>query len=317
MRPIDLPRVLSPTLADACGISRARVRTELCRGRWRRLAQGVVLTRPDEPTRTDWAHAGLLVAGHRSALTGWDVVRLVGLGARAPAHRDILVLTTIGGSRRVGQAWIRQVAPPLATRLTSADDPQLPLVQVTLLARAIVDTAIAAARPRPVRALVTSAIQRELCSVEDLCEQAIRAPRRHSAALTLALADAVAGARSVAEAEAAQRLRVGDIPPFELNVPIIRAGARIAVADVLWRDLRAALEIDSREFHFSEADWKATGARHNRLTSAGLALTHYPPSATGDPGWVDEVAQWLRGRAHELGVPFSNACAPGQPYLIP
>lgn len=96
----------------------------------------------------------------------------------------------------------------------------------------------------------------------------------------------------------------------------MRGSRVIAVADVLWRDLRAVLEIDSREFHLSEAEWKATMQRHNRLTSAGLALTHYPPSATGDPAWPDEVARWLHHRARELGVRYANSCSLGEPYIL-
>lgn len=316
MQPIDLPRVLTPALAGACGVSPARQRTELRRGRWRRLAQGVLLTRPDEPTRADWAHAGLAIVGEHGALSGWDAVRLVGLGSRTPPRPDVLVLTTRGESRRVGQAWIRKVTPPLASRLSAAEDPVLPLVRVVPLPRAVIDTALTDTRARSVRALITSAVQRELCSVAELTEQLRLAARRDSAAARRALADAAAGARSVAEAEAAQQLRAGDVPPFELNVPILRFGRCVAVADIVWRELRAVLEIDSREFHFSEAEWKATSARHNRLTGAGLALTHYPPSATAEPGWVDEVELWLRGRARELGVPYSNTCAVGRPYLI-
>jgi len=319
MRPTELPRVLTPALAGACGISRARVRTRIRQGQWRPLARGLVLTRPEEPTRADWAMAGLAVAGPDAALSGWDAVRLVGLGSRTPPDRDVLVLTTRGGSRRVGRAWIRTVAPPLAGRLTASDDPHLPLIRVVPLARAVVDTAVAEARPQTVRALVTSAIQRQLCPVEDLCEQLRGAPRRGSGALRLAVADVVAGARSVAEAEAAERLRAGKVPTFELNVPIVRAGHVIAVADILWRELRAVLEIDSREFHFSEAAWKATCTRHNRLTAAGLALTHYPPSATRRADWVAEVEQWLRNRARELGAPYRPGGvtpAGGQPYII-
>lgn len=316
MQPIDLPRVLTPSIALACGISPARQRTELRRGRWRRLAQGVLLTRPDEPSRADWAQAGLAIVGAHGALSGWDVARLVGLGSHTPPSPDVLVLTTRGESRRVGQVWIRKVAPPLAFRCSAAEDPVLPLVQVAPLPRAVIDTALIDRRARSVRALITSAVQRELCSVEELTEQLRMAARRNSAAARRALEDAAAGARSVAEAEAARQLRAGDVPPFELNVPIVHAGRVIAVADVLWRALRAVLEIDSREFHLSEAEWKATMRRHNRLTSTGLALTHYPPSTTRRPGWVDEVARWLRGRACELGRPYDNTCTPDVPYFI-
>jgi hypothetical protein len=303
MRPADLPRVLTPAIADVCGVSRARVRTEIGRGRWRQLARGVVLTRPDAPSRTDWALAGLAIVGSHGALSGWDAVRLAGMGSPSPPGDDVLVVTTRGGSRRAGQVWIRKVAAPLPTRVTAADDPMLPLVRVVSLTLAVVDTAVLYGRTRPVRALVTTAIQRELCSVEELTAQLRRAPRRNSAALRRALADALAGARSVAEAEAAELLRTGGVPAFELNVPIVHAGRVIAVADVLWRELRAILEIDSRDYHLSEAQWKATMARHNRLTSAGYAVTHFPPSAIRDRGlgWAAEVDDWLRARALELG----------------
>jgi hypothetical protein len=78
------------------------------------------------------------------------------------------------------------------------------------------------------------------------------------------------------------------------------------VVDVLWRELRAALEIDSRECHFSDAEWQATLARHNELTRFGLAITHYPPSRIderGDP-WLAQVSDWLHRRAGELAVTF-------------
>jgi hypothetical protein len=308
MRPADLPRVLTPAIAGRCGVSRARVRTEIGRGRWRQLARGVVLTRPDEPRRADWALAGLAITGSHGALSGWDAVRLAGIGSPTPPGHDVLVLTTRGGSRRVGQLWIRKVAASVPIRVTAADDPLLPLVRVVSLARAVIDTALLHARPRPVRALVTAAVQRELCSVEELTAQLRCAPRRNSAALRLALADAAAGARSIAESEAAELLRIGGVPTFELNVPIVYAGRVIAVADGLWRALRAVVEIDSREYHLSEAQWKATMARHNKLTNAGYAVTHYPPSAIRDGGlaWVAEVDDWLRARALELGRPSSR-----------
>jgi very-short-patch-repair endonuclease len=82
-----------------------------------------------------------------------------------------------------------------------------------------------------------------------------------------------------------------------------RDGRVVAVADLLWRSLRAIVEIDSREFHFGESQWKATMRRHNRLTRLGYTVAHYPPSdiRTRRGKWADEVAAWLAGRADELG----------------
>ena len=114
------------------------------------------------------------------------------------------------------------------------------------------------------------------------------------------------GAHSEAEAVALSKLRVANVPPFELNVPNLdERGQVVAVADFLWRELRAILEVDSREFHFSEADWHQTSMRHNRLTAAGLAVQHYPPQRfqSGD-SWLIEVISWLRCRARELGITY-------------
>jgi hypothetical protein len=111
--------------------------------------------------------------------------------------------------------------------VTAADDP---LVRVVSVARAVVDTALLHRRARPVRALVTTAVQRELCSIEELTAQLRRAPRRNSAALRLAVADAAAGAGSVAEAKAAELLRIGGVPTFELNVPIVHAASTTSLA---------------------------------------------------------------------------------------
>ena len=179
----------------------------------------------------------------------------------------------------------------------------MPLVSA---ARAVADTALEYRYGPPVRAMVTGAVQRGLCTPQAIVDELEAGPRNDSAMLRRAVADVLGGARSVAEAEAADVLRRGGLPSFELNAPILDADGRlIAIADVLWRELRAIAEIDSREFHFSEQDWKRTMRRHNRLTAAGYAVMHVPPSLIrSDPDrWLDEVRAGLSARASELGVP--------------
>ncbi|MGH3629792.1 MAG: hypothetical protein ACRDRL_20440, partial [Sciscionella sp.] len=122
-------------------------------------------------------------------------------------------------------------------------------------------------------------------------------------------------------------LRQVQVPAFELNVPLVdRRGVIVARADVLWRELRAIAEIDSREFHFKERQWKGTSRRHNRLTGKALAVEHFPPSEIRERGieWGLEVEAWLRNRADELGVayvadPRPLRCGPDGPvpYLLP
>jgi hypothetical protein len=168
----------------------------------------------------------------------------------------------------------------------------------------------------PVQALVSSAVQRRRCGVPDLYAEWPTVPRQGSYFLRLALKDLGDGARSAAEAACSRRLNRRGIPPYQLNVEISDMQGLMCM-DVYWPDLRAALEVDSREYHFSEADWKATMARHNRLTKLGVAVTHYSPSEIMGrrTAWVDEVAAWLDVRAAELGVTPRSGHGPIRPNI--
>jgi hypothetical protein len=298
------PRVLTAQGARRLGISRQRIRTELVNGHWQRLTQGVWLTRVDPPDRLDWALAGLAIGGAQAALTGWDAARLRGLGPKQPVVPVVRVLTSSGGNRRLGDVRLRPSTRPLNTAVFASDrDPDG--IRVVSTARAIADTALDAASRTAVRAMITAAVQRGLCTQDELVTELEHAPRNGSGHLRAALEDVRGGARSIAEAEAIDLLRRPDIPRFEANAEIRDSTGRVvAVADVLWRSLRAILEIDSREFHFGEQEWKQTMRRHNRLTSLGYAVAHYPPSAirTRRERWADEVSAWLTKRAAELGV---------------
>ena len=304
----ELPRVLTATTARRLGITRAAVRNGIARHGWQPLARGLVLTVPGDVTRADWALAGLAVAGAGSAVSGWDALRLLGrgVGARTPPSDDVLILVPHGSNHRLGAARIRVTQRPFIRRRTSVHDPTLPLVPVAAPARAVADTALQHHWLGAVRAMVAAAIQHELCELDELANELAACPRNGSALLRRALAEIGEGARSAAEASAADYLRRAGVPRFELNAPIYdRSGQLVAVADVLWRELRAVLEIESREFHFNAADWQATMRRHNTLVRLGYAVTHYPPSALG-PSWRDEVEVWLRARAAELTIPYES-----------
>jgi hypothetical protein len=263
------------------------------------------LTRPDEPTREDWADVGVLLAGHGAAVTGWDALRARGLGgSQAPEH--VLVLSPSGMNRVVGGVRIRRTDRPFGRRVQPLGAPYelTPLVPVV---RAVADHALDCRDLGSVRAMVGAAVQRRHCTVPELLAEYEDGPRNRSKLLRIALGEAADGARSAAEAEAARRLARGPVPPFELNVPVVdEYGTLLYVVDELWRELRAAVEIDSREYHFSVEDWEATLARHNELTRYGLAITHYPPRQVRRRGstFVPEVADWLQRRAIEIGVPL-------------
>lgn len=324
--PVELPRVLSVQNARVLGITRPAMRNEIARGRWQRLVPGVVLTERGEPTREDWVLVGIELAGPRAALSGWDALRLKRFAAKNPPTREVLILDRAGEHRVAGLVRIRPTRRTYASSLTSVLHPTLPHVPIVHTARAVADTALAYRTSDAVRALVTSAIQREACTPAELVAELRTAPRNGSAHLRHAVEDVLDGARSIAEAEAVDWLRRVDVPGFECNVPIVAGGVVVSVADILWRELRAIAEIDSGEFHFHEEDWKRTGRRHNRLTTAGLALEHYPPSEIRGRKlpWARDVEQWLRARARELGVPYIVGTGPMRtpgtappPFVLP
>jgi hypothetical protein len=321
-----IPRVLSVRRAGQFGISRSAIRHARTTQGWQMLARGIVLTAPGPPTRDDWTLVGLEIAGPRAALSGWDALRIRGLGAGTPPTPRVLILDRGGTNHALPGVLIRPTPRPYATQLLPAEHPTLAFAPVVPVARALADTALDHRRLDPVRAMVTSAVQRGLCRPDQLVAELEAGPRNRSALLRRALADVLNGAQSIAEAEAADVLRQARVADFELNVPIVdRTGTVVAVADALWRQLRAVAEIDSREFHFSEQDWKATMRRHNRLTAAGIAVAHYPPSdiRARRTAWARDVESWLRSRAIELGVPYQRGSggrrAPGsapEPFVI-
>jgi hypothetical protein len=281
------------------------VRTELGHGNWRAIARGIVLTRPEQPTRADWVAVGIALAGPSAALTGWDALQVRGLGGERPPTPQATVLTRTGSNRVIGGVRIRRTARPYTRTETSAEASHHPLTPIVATERAVADTALDCSRLSEVRALVGFALVRRRCSLDALVRELDGLPRNRGAHLRRAVGEALAGVRSAAEADAAARLaRHPRIPAFDLTVPVVAARGRCFLVDFLWRGLRAVLEIDSLEFHISAEDWRATMARHNALTAAGFAVLHQPPSVVAgrDGWWLDETADWLGRRSRELGV---------------
>ena len=310
-------------------MTRDAIAHAICAFGWQRLTRGFLLTVPGRPTRADWINLGLELAAPTGAISGWDAIRMVGLGEVEPPAPEVLILARRGEHRVVGGARIRPTNRPFTTWRLPGDHPDHPYCEVVSVARAVADTALQYRRLRPVRALVTSAIQKRRCDPEGVIAELESGPRNHSGLLRRAVVDLRAGAKSIAEAEAIDVLRRSPVPPFEANVPVVTtSGVQIAEADCLWRELRAVLEIDSREFHFLEDDWKRTMARHSALGKRGLVMAHYPPSQIrrSPETWAKGVEQWLRARAAELRVAYRPARDPlvcpavlgrPDPYVVP
>ncbi|MCW2494969.1 MAG: hypothetical protein JWQ77_893 [Jatrophihabitans sp.] len=299
------------------------MRSEIRRGNWRPICRGAVLTRPERITRADLAAVGIWLGGPTSALSGWDALRTVALGDRQPPASPVLVLSSDRDNRAVEGLVVRRTGRAYARSVTGPDTEPYSLTPVVHIARAVCDAALAYQTFNPVRALVTSAVQRRRCTPDQLSDEYRAGPRAESLFLRLAIDDVLDGARSIAEAVAARKLTRPGIPPFELNIEFVDpSGVLLRSPDIYWRELRAVLEVDSRTYHRDDAaQWHATMARHNYLARHGFAVTHYPPAVINAPSdaWLWEVADWLRRRARELRVPLPAGQGPrrgGSPVVI-
>jgi hypothetical protein len=318
-----VPRVLTSGTARSLGFTAQAVRTQLSRERWRQLVRGVYFTRVDTPTRDDWIAAGIAIAGPGCALSGWDAVRGYGIGSDRPPVDEVLVLAAAGRNRLIsGRLRVRPSGRALEVQRVGIWPTAQP-------ARAVADTSLTYRRFDPVRALVTSAVQRRLCTPGQLEFELVQGPQNGSAHLRRALDDVFGGAESISEAELSDLIVGAGLPRPEFNVPIYTPdGIQVASADALWRTLRAGLEVDSKKYHFYENKWTGTVRRHTALTISGLSLTHFlPKDLRNQPvACVRGIEEWLRRRAAEIGAAYPPPPPPSgpdgrplrnQPYFLP
>jgi len=157
----------------------------------------------------------------------------------------------------------------------------------------VADHVVTVRRLDHVQAVVAHAVQRKLCTVAELAVELEAGPRRGSRPFREALRDVGYGAHSVPEARAGRLLRAAGVTGFEQNASIQVPG-RTFVADFLWLELRAVLEIDSTEHHLSPEDHAATLERDQALQAAGYIVLRVKPSQLRDSdAFVALIRAWL------------------------
>jgi hypothetical protein len=292
--PTALPRVLTRAGALRWGMTPRMIDHRVARGRWRKVLPRTYLT-VDTLTWSDRLAAAIAFAGPGALLSGAAVLHDAGLrNVTRPARLLVLVPRT-NRVRSTSWVWIRRTH-----RLPDADFvPGPPRVSV---ARAVADQALTLCRIDDVRTVVAEAVRRGLSTVDEIAAELEAGPRNGSGLLRQAVDEVGAGAWSAPEARAARLLRRAGVPPFEQNARIDLPAGGYYVADFLWRDLWAILEIDSVENHFDPADWSATMDRHLVLATIGFSVAHRPPSAVRKypDRFVRDITAWLANRQRRL-----------------
>lgn len=289
--------------ASSSGLSRHALDHRVRSGRWQRPLPGVYLTHSGACTGDEAVAAALAYAGRTGLLSGTFALQRYGVRAAPATAQRILVLVPLTTTRRsAGFVHLRH------TEHLPASGNRRGGVALAPVARAVVDTCLGLRAGRVVRAITAAVVQARMCSIDALSAELSTAARRGSALLREAIQEVGLGAWSAPECETGALLRAAGLPQFEQNAADYDdAGEWLACGDVIWRRLRAVLEVDSREHHSDPEAWERTLARHNRLAAAGWVLLHYPPRIIrrSPAETAEQVRAWLRGRAAELGVPWT------------
>lgn len=264
-------------------------------GRWRRLAPSVFLTGDGPPTDAQLVAAARLHAGDHAVVTGAVTCRALGV-PYAPSEPVVEVLIP-PGTRVVSTAHVvvHQSGRTTPTWTRAG-------VRHTMPVRAVADAGRRLHDLRAVRALLLAAVCRGLCSAEDLAAEVEAGPRRGSGLVRRAAADALAGAWSAPEAEAAELVRAAvrarRLPPFLLKPTLHLHGRRVGMPDGWLVGTGVGWQVDSREFHAAEDDFDATLAVHDRFAEHGLTLLHVTPRRLRRlrSAWVDLLVAAVAAR---------------------
>jgi hypothetical protein len=264
------------------------------KGPWQRVLPAVILTCSGEPTWRQRLLAAAAYAGPGAVLTGCAALKLGGMGCLT--NTDDVHLLVPHRRRRASTSYVtieRTKRLPAHTWIS-----RLPCAP---FARAVIDATRRMSQTDTVRAVISGAVQRGLCTGSDLVDELCNAQRRGTRLPRLVLGEVLAGAHSVAEAQARSLLQRADVPPPLWNHDLFAGGDWICRPDAIWHELGVVLEIDSLAWHLSPASYRATQARHRRMTKLGLLVIHVAPTdlrqrPTQVVAEIRETLEWAAGR---------------------
>jgi hypothetical protein len=260
---------------SALGLSRAALRWKVDSGRWRQVLPRVYATFTGRLTEQQRLLAAWLYAGPAAQIGGLTALQLHGVRHLPPAGNQVhLLIPHQQRVRSVGFVRVHRTTRP--DRRARANG----VLRVCSIARATIDAAIMCRSLPAVRAMFASVVQDGFATVERLGSELDHARRNGSGFARTALGEVSDGVRSAAEAALRATLKRSPLlPPVRWNPTLLAPdGSRLPTPDAWIDEVGLAIEVDSREFHLSPADWERTLDRHNRLARHGAQVLHFPPS---------------------------------------
>jgi hypothetical protein len=253
------------------GVTQEALRWRLGRS-WTAVLGSVVSGSRERLSTQQRLVAAQLECGPQGVVTGVHACLVHGLTG-VPGNRLVQVLVPMNlRARRVGWVDVQRTRrpDPRATRRG--------LLTVASLPRAVMDAARAARGLDEARSVVLEAVQRRLCSLDELGEELAAGPRRWSAFARRALDDATDGAWSVPEAHLRRACAASRrLPTATPNPVLVAHGVTLLSPDLWFDDVALAVMVHSRRHHEGVQDWERTVERDGELTQHGVTVLAFTP----------------------------------------
>ena len=263
--------LITRSQALLCGLTKQPLRTRTRPGgSWSVLLPGVYSTFTGTPTADQRAMAALLYAGPGSLITGQTAMAAHGINTLERAIVDVLVPID---RRRQDHGFVHVMRTSKMPRVAYMAGE----LRYAPPARAVADAARQLSDLRDVRTIVAAGAQWRGLSVAELAKELEQGPTAGSAGFREVLAEVADGIRSAAEADLRKLIKRARLPDPCYNPRLYKGQEFIAMPDAWWPEAGVAVEVDSKQWHFSPRDWEATLARHARMSSFGITVLHYPP----------------------------------------
>jgi hypothetical protein len=264
--------LLSRPQALAEGISDDALAHRVRSGRWQRVLPGVYATFSGPVAEAIRERAALLYAGEGALLHEVTSCRRHGVKYLTEDDR-VHVLVPHGVQKTSRDFVVVHRTHLLPARLVVGGLPCSPV------ARAAVDLCRGQSSMRTARAVLCDAVQRGRTTVEALAEVLEHGHSAGSALPRRAVADLMAGCRSAPECELRDLVVTSRVlPEPEWNVAVHdRRGRLLGRPDGWWREIRLALEVNSREHHLFGPDWEATMRRQSAFAADGVLVLPISP----------------------------------------
>jgi very-short-patch-repair endonuclease len=254
---------------------RGHVRNEIDRGRWRRVANGVIATTP-RLSQSQHFWVAVLTCGRGAVLAGLAAARVSGLRV-ASRRLTIDVLVPAQRNARPRPALLTTEMPGI--RLHRSQNPcqlVLPDPPRTAMPRSVVDAAQWALTDREAQLIVVSACQQRLVTPQELLDAVEDQPRaRRRGIVREAAMDALGGATALSEIDFVKLCRRHRLPEPDLQERRKDAGGRTRYLDAYWRKWKLHVEIDGAH-HMDARHWGKDMLRQNEVWLEGDRVLRFP-----------------------------------------